>query len=130
MDAMRLNMKLNLLLNKKGWSQEQLRLAMKTQPSAGTVSSWCSGRGVYPRLDQAYDMANVLGCDLVYLADDDLDNEPGAVSQDEKERMVMTLAKSIGYQEALDRLSLKGTPVHRIVIRSEEETSKHRGSRP
>lgn len=128
MNHMKFNVKLNLLLDKKGWSQEQLRQAMKSQPSAGTMSGWCSGRGVYPRMDQALEIARILGCDLTHLADDDLDNEPTNEPVTVEERLVMALAKSIGYQEALDRLSLKGTPVHRIQIRSAEETSQRPGS--
>lgn len=126
MRGMKLGPKLNKLLDLRGWSQERLRESMKEPVSSGTMSNWVAGKGPLPRIDQAYEIAKLLECDLMYLADDEIVDIQGTRRTSDDDELI-AIARRLGYQLAFDRLLQKENVIKHARVLTPEESRARRG---
>lgn len=107
--------KLEKWMRKKNWTQKTL--AEMSGVPEGRFSDWKklrddgkwgAGRGG-PSMWQAVSIARALGVTAEFLADDDL-IEPPALALTEDQRALLRVARSIGEDIAIQRLSLAPTP--------------------
>lgn len=109
-----------------GLSQEEIEV--RAGLPHNRVGKWEAGTGE-PRASQLKGLSRALGVPIDWLCDDDAPDEPPAteprgVVLSEGERIVLRLAREIGYEDAAARLMAHGTPQpepERIVVRSTPE---------
>lgn len=101
--GMEFSAKLKLLMARHRYSQTKVAEAIDVSQSL--VSLWTLGKGV-PDLHEAAKLAEFLGVDLSYLANDAQDEPPATSEISEWERAVLDLIHALGLdrQEALRRL--------------------------
>jgi len=125
MPAMKLGPKLTKLLDLRGWSQERLREATKEPVSSGTMSNWVAGRGPLPRIDQALEIARLLECDLMYLADDEVVDIGGSRRTSEEDELIQ-IARRLGMDLAFDRLLQREPVIRTARVLTPEESAARR----
>lgn len=118
--------KLAILCERKNWGQADLCKALGGAAKRSAVSNWFNG-GSPPSLMVAKRVADVLGVSLDYLADDSQDEPPRAEELGEGERMILTLARDMGVDEARRRLAK--IPDARPVALTPEETRQIPGAK-
>lgn len=96
MDDMRLDRKLQTLIDKKGWNQSDLA-ANLGGIAKSTVSAWFSGTSK-PNLDMSLKLSRAFDVPLEYLADDAMDVPPVAALAIE-EKALLELAKEVGFDQ-------------------------------
>lgn len=108
MSSMKFEEKIAMLCERKGWNQSRLAQSLAKAShksiSKNTVSRWFAG-AVRPFDDWFLPLAETLGVDCDYLADDTLD-EPPAPELSDDERRLLEIARTLqgGAQAALWRI--------------------------
>lgn len=92
--------RLTELLKARQWSHADLSRAMGGMVSQPTVSRWISEKK-FPRLDEAIELAKVLGVSLDDLAEI---GSPAASDLSQSERDILIIARRLGHERAFDRL--------------------------
>ena len=106
--------KLKALCDERGWSQAELLRQAGDPITPSTYSAYLKSSSTDLTFKTAYAIAQALGVDLDWLADDREDMPPRRLTPeplalDEREAEILRIAKLLGHERALGRLL--GMPV-------------------
>lgn len=98
--------RLTELLKERRWSLTDLERAMNGYVSQPTISRWISQKR-YPRLDEAIELAKVLGVSLDDLAEL---SQPLPSNLNQAEQELLIIARRLGFEKAFGRLLVEPVP--------------------